>query len=236
MIPYSHFALENLFLENGFERQETAYGEATSYVDEDGLEECIRRILLRTPVRLNGRQLRFLRRGLGLSQEAFGQLIEKDGQTVARLEKSHEDVPKMIDLVIRARYFAQIEPSKSIGEILSIHDCTAKIPTERIILSNSGNRWTYRFDIPKFRIEFVESQVASNAVFVEDITDGGFIRQRRLKLSTTMDETPQETAVRTEDGWSIRAPSLTKYMSSNVRELLPSTSTLTKCITYDLAN
>ena len=211
MIPYPHFALANLFLENGYVCEQSPYGEITSYLDEDGLEECIRRILICTPIKMNGRQLRFLRRGLGLSQEAFGVLIDRDGQTIARLEKSSDEVPNFVDLEIRARYFSRFEPSKSIGEILSIHDGNARVPSERIILSNSGGKWTYRFDIPKFRIEFVKSHVDTGAVFTEDITDGGFVQQRRLKLSTTMDDTSLGASVRAEDARDTTTLAIIKY-------------------------
>lgn len=184
MISYPHFAIPNLYLKNGYLIEESPYGEIVSYVDEDALEACVRKILIRVPKRLNGRQLRFLRRGLGLSQEGFGALIDRDAQTVARLEKSDVIVPKFVDLAIRTRFFGRYEPSVSIGEILSIHDCTTRFPTDRIFLSHVGGKWSYGFDIQKLIVELTQSQSIGTECLINEATDDGHIYQRRLVMNT----------------------------------------------------
>ena len=148
LIPYTHFAIPNLYLESGYLQENSIYGELTTYCDEDGLEECIRRILIQIPKRLNGYQLRFLRRGLKLTQADFGSLIEKNEQTVARFEKSNKLVSRAIDLTIRTLYFNNKNPSTDIGEILSIVDEKSKFLGENIILSFVENKWIYKHDIP----------------------------------------------------------------------------------------
>ncbi len=185
MIAYPHFAIPNLYLENGYLVEESSYGEIVSYVDEDALEACVQKILVRIPQRLNGRQLRFLRRGLEISQEVFGTLIDRDTQTVARLEKSDAAVPKLVDLAIRARYFGRYEPSVSIGEILSIHDGTTRFPTDKIVLSHVGGKWSYRFDVPKLIVELTKSQSSGGECLISEATDDGHIYQHRIRISTT---------------------------------------------------
>ncbi|MBK6999127.1 MAG: hypothetical protein IPH35_03850 [Rhodoferax sp.] len=183
MISYPHFAMPNLHLENGYLVEESSYGEIVSYVDEDALEACVRKILVRIPRGLNGRQLRFLRRGLEISQEVFGTLIDRDTQTVARLEKSDAAVPKLVDLAIRTRFFGRYEPSVSIGEILSIHDGATRFPTDKIVLSHVGGKWSYRFDVPKLIVEITKSQSSGGECLISEATDGGHIYQRRLVIS-----------------------------------------------------
>lgn len=157
LIPYLHFAVPNLFLESGYHQEDSVYGELTTYSDEDGLEECIRRILIQIPKRFNGRQLRFLRRGLNLSQNEFGKLIDKTEQTVARIEKSSKLVSRSIDLTIRTSYFSKYKPDTHIGEILSIVDEKSNFLKEKIILSYVTGKWLHMHDIPKRYTERLES-------------------------------------------------------------------------------
>lgn len=207
MTFYPHFAAPNLMLENGYTVEQTSHGDVYSYIDEDRLEACVRRILVRTPKRLNGRQLRFVRRGLSTSQEAFGALIERDAQTVARIEKSEDPIPRVVDLTIRARYFQLYEPSVSIGEILSLVDCTARIPSERILLSYSNGEWCYRFDIPKFKVEFSESG-ENTVTFIEDGSDNLYSRHRRLIVNTTLDVS---STIDESDSPNLPLPVTTKF-------------------------
>lgn len=148
LIPYLHFAVPNLYLNGGYTQENSIYGKSTAYKNEESLEECIRKILIQIPKRLNGHQVRFLRRGLKLTQADLGELIEKNEQTVARFEKSNAIVSRAIDLTIRTLYFNNTNPSSDIGEILSIVDGKSKFYCEKIILTFVQNKWSYRQDIP----------------------------------------------------------------------------------------
>lgn len=185
MISYPHFAAQNLFLKNGYAQEESEYGELLSYMDEDSLEACIRLIVAVTPKRLNGPKLRFLRRGLDLSQEAFGEFVDRDTQTIARLEKSDNPIPQAIDLAIRSRFLARFKPCMPIGEILSIHDLKVRFPNDRIIFSHDDGKWSYHFDIPKIKIFFTDSQTSETECLIDDIADDGIVYQRRLRIQAT---------------------------------------------------
>jgi DNA-binding transcriptional regulator YiaG len=150
MRKYLHFAADNLYLSNGYEVLESADGEIANYIDEQGLEQCVRLIVAQRPKRLNGRELRFLRRGLGLTQDNFGYLIDRDAQTVARIEKSDQKVARYVDLTLRVEFFKRFRPSESVALISSLSDEKANFCQERIILSYSTEGWTYKFDVPKY--------------------------------------------------------------------------------------
>lgn len=143
MIAYRHFALPNLFLANGYEEIITEDGVEREYHQEDELEQCVRRLLLRNPAPLRGWDLRFLRHGLGLSQSEFGQMVERDAQTVARWEKSPDPVPKFADVMIRIRFAERFEPSLAIGDVLSFADGTAKALPKRITLTLGDDGWNF---------------------------------------------------------------------------------------------
>jgi len=146
MISYPHFALTNLYLANGYREVETPYGPAREYTREAELEQCVRCVLLRKPERLRGWDLRFLRNGLSLSQTEFGQMVDRDAQTVARWEKSTDPVPKFVDQIIRTRFAAEFEPGMGIEELLSYVDCIARKLPEKIRLSLTDAGWTFDFE------------------------------------------------------------------------------------------
>lgn len=155
MLKYPHFALNNLFMANGY--IETKMGEDVvhEYEREEELEQCIRRLVLRKPEPFRGWELRFLRRGLNLSQADFGNLVDRDAQTVARWEKTSEVVPRFVDLIIRARFAQKYEPNMTMAEVLSYSDGNAPaLPTFiQLMLTEKG--WVFDFE---FRTRFTLSK------------------------------------------------------------------------------
>lgn len=189
MISYPHFAFPNLFLVDGYSLEQTEYGEVVSYEDEGALEACVGRLRVRAPRRLNGPELRFLRRTLGLTQDDFGALIDRNEQTVARMEKSDAPIDRSVDLVVRSRYLGQYEPCTQVGEILSIVDGVAKTPSERVLLSHANGVWTYRHDVPSFQVVFSDSYALANESAIKESLEQGFLTQRTLTVSMTLQDT-----------------------------------------------
>ena len=151
MTRYPHFAFPKLFLVNGYREFKTHNGLALEYEQEDGLEQCIRRLVVRKPERLRGWDLRFLRRGLNLSQAQLGEQVDRDAQTIARWEKTNDAIPSAVDLTIRTRFAARFEPQMSTQEILSYVDGKEhKLPTSIYLrLTNQG--WQFELEpIVKF--------------------------------------------------------------------------------------
>ena len=143
MVRYPHPALQNLYLENGYNEMQTSDGPAIQYDRLEELEICVGRVLIRKPARLRGWDLRFLRRSLGLSQPDFGNLIDRDSQTIARWEKSKEPIPSFVDLAIRARFVGKFDPAMTITELLSYVDCTAKPLSHRVVLTLTEDGWQF---------------------------------------------------------------------------------------------
>jgi DNA-binding transcriptional regulator YiaG len=141
MIHYPHFAFNNLYLNNGYEEHQTEYGLAYSYKDENGLEQLIRIMLLRKIGSLSGWELRFLRRGLKLSQTEFAMYLSRDAQTIARIEKSNKLISQSEDLMIRTLFAKEFEPSLTVAEILSLITASKKSNKDKIYL-NYENKWS----------------------------------------------------------------------------------------------
>lgn len=145
MIAFPHFAFPSLYLTNGYKATETVHGIELEFESEDRLEHCVRRLVLHKPERLHGYELRFLRRGLNSSQAEFGQMVDRDAQTIARWEKGGEVVPKFVDMTIRVRFAARFEPGMSLREVLSCVDGVAPKHAEKIFLSFDGKDWNYGY-------------------------------------------------------------------------------------------
>lgn len=97
---YRDCGLENVFLMNGFTRRETPYGVTYAIDDVDGLHAAVARALAKKPVPLSGAEFRFLRQYLKMSQRRFGELLDKDEQSVAKWEKE-DNVPRYAEPAIR---------------------------------------------------------------------------------------------------------------------------------------
>lgn len=151
MIDYPHFAFDNLFLTNGYHESTIDDDVVYEYDREEELEQCIRRLVLRKPEPLRGWDLRFLRRGLELSQADFGKMVDRDAQTVARWEKSKELVPKFVDLMIRARFAERFEPELA-TKLLSFIDGTAPPLPKKITLSLSKDGWNFAIAHEEFKV------------------------------------------------------------------------------------
>lgn len=168
MIRYIHFAFDNLYLLNGY--KEINYGDDIIYEYEhlDELEQCIRCLVASKKESLKGWDLRFLRRGLEITQAEFGETIGRDGQTVARWEKQQEVIPKFADLAIRLIFSGKFTPSMTAKELLQINNGSGNKYPEKIFLKLVNNNWHLESGFRK--------QVASSST-VENFYDIDFPSQ-----------------------------------------------------------
>jgi DNA-binding transcriptional regulator YiaG len=108
MKPFHYLisGLDNVYLLNGYRIRKTAHGESVSIEDIDGLHRAIGRYLIVVERPLRGRELRFLRLEMDLSQKCLGAIIGSNEQSVKRWEK-HRDASISsgpADRLLRALY------------------------------------------------------------------------------------------------------------------------------------
>jgi putative transcriptional regulator len=108
---YLDSGLENVFLEGGFEVIDTPYGQGVAIGDLDGLHQCIADCLVKKPMPLNGREFRFLRTELDLSQSAMGDLCGRKERRLRDWENNNENVPDPANTIIRIVYKERHDPS-----------------------------------------------------------------------------------------------------------------------------
>lgn len=100
---YTGCGLDSIWLINGFEIHDTPYGKGVSIDNVEELHLAIGKQLVDKPRALSGKEFRFLRMGLDMSQKRIGELAGKEAQTIAIWEKS-EKLNQDADFLIRHIY------------------------------------------------------------------------------------------------------------------------------------
>jgi putative transcriptional regulator len=104
-LHYPDCGLDDIYLLNGYETETTPYGSGISVQDTDGLRMAIARDLVSRKKVLNGKEVRFLRKQMDLTQSELGRLVGLDAQSVARWEKGQRVLKKgPAELLLRVIY------------------------------------------------------------------------------------------------------------------------------------
>src|SRR5215469_208427 len=104
MYNYRGTGLDNIWLLNGYEEHETPLGKSISIEDLDNLHKAIAGALVDSKPELTGKEFRFLRTELEMSQTTLAEYIGVQAQTVANWEKENVPVQKYGDHIIRHLY------------------------------------------------------------------------------------------------------------------------------------
>ena len=138
---YTMCGLDNVYLVNGFKSRSTPYGNGFSIDNIDGLHAAIGQRLVHERKVLNGREIRFLRHEMDLSQNRLATLLGVDEQTVARWEKGQANVggpaDKMIRLLYSERVGAKAEVSRLLDHLADLDETGAR----RALFKETGKVW-----------------------------------------------------------------------------------------------
>jgi putative transcriptional regulator len=114
---YRDCGLENVWIEGGFDVVDSPYGSGVAIHDLDGLHQCIAHCLVNKPGSLTGREFRFLRTELDLSQSAMGELCGRGERMVRDWETRDEPVDEPANTIIRVVYEQRFRPSANYEEL-----------------------------------------------------------------------------------------------------------------------
>jgi putative transcriptional regulator len=104
-LHYPDCGLDDVYLLNGYEMEETPYGKGVAVQNVDNLRAAIARDLASRKKVLNGKEVRFLRKQMDLTQSELGRLVGLDAQSVARWEKGQRVLKKgPAELLLRVIY------------------------------------------------------------------------------------------------------------------------------------
>lgn len=93
---------------NGFERFETDRGTSIAIKEVDKLHQVIGEHLCRKRTELSGKEIRFLRREMLMSQAVLAALLDVKEQTIHRWETEKVSTPRASEWLIRLLYMNKV--------------------------------------------------------------------------------------------------------------------------------
>ncbi len=145
MYHYTACGLDNVWLTNGYVEKATAYGNSVAILKADELHQILGRELVRKKAKLTGKELRFLRVQMGLSQAGFASLQGVTEQAVSLWER-HGKIPLANDRLTRIYYLAHVAEDTPIGQAIEKSNAAENLSHQRIVASTSTRHgWSSKF-------------------------------------------------------------------------------------------
>lgn len=140
-VQYLGCGLDNIWLASGY-NVETVDGETSIAVrDLEGLHQAIGRYLAKRKKLLTGKEIRFLRQQMDLTQSELARLVGCDAQQIARYEKEQNKMPGPADRVLRMLYRDHLGNHCSARDILEALDGLDGRMDDRQIFSVTADGW-----------------------------------------------------------------------------------------------
>lgn len=152
MYHYTACGLDNVWLKNGYVEKNTPYGKAVSVVAAQQLHEMLALNLTAKPGRLTGKELRFLRVQMGLSQAGLARLQGVSEQAVSLWERTGK-VPAANDQLARMHFLAHAQGDTSVKKAIERVKTVEKLVHQRIVASNAGNKWSSQAKVEDKELE-----------------------------------------------------------------------------------
>lgn len=140
MYHYTECGLDNVWLENGYTIHRTPYGKGVSIDDADGLQEVLVSEVLKKKGRMTGKELRFLRSHLALSQDSLGKLLSASEQSVSLWERTGK-VPATTDALVRMLSVERLKGNVKVTAILDRINDVERIVNQKIVAKETRKRW-----------------------------------------------------------------------------------------------
>lgn len=137
MYHYTECGLDNVWLVNGFNKKNTAYGQAVSITEANSLHQLLANHLINKPARLTGKEFRFLRVILKLSQAAVAKIQGVSEQNISLWER-HGKIPKANDHLMRLFYMAHESKNHSLRQACERMTTVERLIHQRIVAQTRG--------------------------------------------------------------------------------------------------
>jgi putative transcriptional regulator len=139
--PYTMSGLDDIYLVSGYELTETDYGPGVVIHNIDGLHRAIGDYLAEFKKTLSGKEVRFLRHEMDLTQAELGDLLRVTDQTVARWEKGEVNIPGPEELLVRVFYVGHVSKQVDVRSLVE-HLRAMDSPTnEKLLFAPSNGAW-----------------------------------------------------------------------------------------------
>ena len=142
MYHYTESGLANVWLANGYKVKHTSYGEAVAIEDIDGLHLAIAQNLVEKKGGVTGKEFRFLRTLMGMSQGGISGMLGVQEQSVSLWERTGK-VPKAQDALLRLIANEKlVKGNCGIAEVIERINVVERLVNQRIVAKERGHKWT----------------------------------------------------------------------------------------------
>jgi putative transcriptional regulator len=141
LFHYKGCGLDDVYLASGYEVEQTPYGDGVRIKNLDSLHTQIGLYLAKSKKSLGGREIRFLRHQMDLTQSELARLFGCSGQQVARYEKNQSKLNGPADRMLRILFEEYTEQTGSVRELLGVLDSMDDNEASKVVFAESNGEW-----------------------------------------------------------------------------------------------
>lgn len=144
---YMACGLDNVWLANGFTIKETKYGRGVSIQDVDGLHRLLASSLVEKKGLLTGKEFRFLRVQLGLTQQGLGKLMGDVSENAVSLWERKDTVPAINDHWLRMHVIAKLKGNTKVADAIERIQTVERLVHQKYVVRGADGK--RRVDVVK---------------------------------------------------------------------------------------
>ena len=143
MLHYTQCGLDNVWLENGYDVKTTPYGKAVAIPDVDGLHALLAAQLAKNPGPLTGKEFKFLRAWLGMTQEALAGLMGVTEGALSLWERK-DAVPSLNDKMLRLMVLAKTDGDATVRDVIERVNTVHKLVNQKFVVREQDHHLELR--------------------------------------------------------------------------------------------
>ena len=140
-LHYTACGLDDVYLMSGYDLLDTPEGEGIRIRNLEGLHDAIGHYLAAHKKVLSGKELRFLRSHMDLTQSELGNLVGLSSQQVARWEKEQCKVSGAAESLVRILFLEDLCENIRVRELLNELETLDDELDERTVFSETIDGW-----------------------------------------------------------------------------------------------
>jgi DNA-binding transcriptional regulator YiaG len=152
MYHYTESGLDNVWLANGYTVHETPYGRGVSVTGAEDLLEALAICLTNKPGRLTGKEFRFLRTLLRLSQHNIAPMVGVTEQAISLWERTGK-VPISGDAMVRLLVLEKLTGDGKRSEVIDRINTVDRLMNQQIVARARQHKWTAKGQAEKPELE-----------------------------------------------------------------------------------
>lgn len=140
-LHYKACGLDDVYLMSGYDVVQTPDGDGIRIRDLEGLHDAIGHYLATYKKVLNGKELRYLRNHMDLTQSELGKLVGLSSQQVARWEKEQNKPSGAAESLVRILFLEDLSENISVRDLLVELETKDDDIDERTVFAETVDGW-----------------------------------------------------------------------------------------------